>query len=395
MKIALISLSTPTYNNIRAASALPYHLMYGVQELQFKIYSFDINHINREERKKTEKELHTEINIIPRPKWILWMFKLHLAILRVFLKYPFQCYYRLKQEIIKEIKEWQPDKIWIYGEELAGLAKHFEGIETIVTMPDCESMYYHRLLSKRFATQKLSQVLRYSFAYYQYRRMERDSWWKDVKYHFVGKADCEFYKEINPQSNAVFLPHPVYGYLEERKIQFHQPKIKILIAGRYDIYMKEACDDAFQLFLDNEQFKDKYELTFLGKGWERWCELLKKSGFNCQHVLYAPNYIEELVKHDIQLSPISVGTGTKGKVLDAFANGLLVLGTPFALENIQVENDYSCICYNNIEELKHYLNTIFLNIEHFELIAIKGRKCILKNHNKITISSKLFLRNLI
>ena len=390
MKIAFISLSTPTYNNLRAASALPYHLILGSQGNQFKIYSFDINHIGKEEKEKTEKALHTAIKILPRPKWILWMFKLHLAILRVFLKYPFQCYYQLDEQIINEIKGWNPDKIWIYGEELAGLAEHFNGIETIVTMPDCESMYYHRLLSKRFATKKISQILRYSIAYYQYRSMERNLCRKDVKYHFVGKADAEFYKEINPHANAIFLPHPIYGFAEERTIRFHQPKIKILVAGRYDIYMREACDDAFQVFLDNKEFINHYEITFLGKDWDNWYKQLKECGYNCQHVRFAPDYIEELVKHDIQLSPISVGTGTKGKVLDAFANGLMVIGTPFALENIQVEDGKACVCYQTPEELKHYLQQIPIHLNEYEMIAKAGKECVLDYHDKKKIAFYIF-----
>lgn len=32
MRIILITLSTPTYNNVRVASALPYHLIMGGQE---------------------------------------------------------------------------------------------------------------------------------------------------------------------------------------------------------------------------------------------------------------------------------------------------------------------------------------------------------------------------
>lgn len=391
MKIAFISLSTPTYNNVRAASALPYHLILGSQGHQFRIYSFDINHIGKEEKEKTEKALHTDVKILPRPKWIHWMFKLHLTSLRVFLKYPFQCYYQLNEQIIHEIKRWHPDKIWIYGEELAGLAEHFYGIETIVTMPDCESMYYHRLLSKRFATQRLSQILRYSIAYYQYLRMERDLWQKDVKYHFVGMADSEFYKEINPQAYSLFLPHPIYAYAEERTIRFHQPKIKLLVAGRYDIYMKEACDAAFQVFIDNGPFKNKYEITFLGKGWEKWCELLKQNRYTCQHILFAPDYVKELIQHDIQLSPISIGTGTKGKVLDAFANGLMVIGTPFALENIQVEHNKSCICFQTTEELKYYLEQIPSHINSYELMAKAGKDNVLNYHNKQIIVSKLLI----
>ena len=119
MKIAFISLSTPTYNNVRAASALPYHLILGSQGHQFRIYSFDINQIRKEEKEKTEKTLHTDIKILPRPKWIRWMFKLRLSILRVFLKYPFQCFFRLDEQITNEIKGWNPDKIWLDRSENA------------------------------------------------------------------------------------------------------------------------------------------------------------------------------------------------------------------------------------------------------------------------------------
>ena len=95
MKIAFISLSTPTYNNVRAASALPYHLIDVCRGHQFKIYSFDINHVGKDEQDKTKNALRVDIELISRPNWITWMFKLHLAILRVFLKYPFSCYYKL------------------------------------------------------------------------------------------------------------------------------------------------------------------------------------------------------------------------------------------------------------------------------------------------------------
>jgi hypothetical protein len=46
-------------------------------------------------------------------------------------------------------------------------------------------------------------------------------------------------------------------------------------------------------------------------------EKLENKGFEVSHITFAPDYIEEICKHDIQLTPISIGTGTKGKVLDA------------------------------------------------------------------------------
>ena len=85
---------------------------------------------------------------------------------------------------------------------------------------------------------------------------------------------------------------------------------------------------------DITELKKNYTITFLGKGWERHVKDLRSSGYEVNHIKFAPNYIEEINKHDIQITPISIGTGTKGKVLDAVANGLLVIGSWYALENI-------------------------------------------------------------
>ena len=87
---------------------------------------------------------------------------------------------------------------------------------------------------------------------------------------------------------------------------------------------------------------------------------LRSSGYEVNHIKFAPNYIEEINKHDIQITPISIGTGTKGKVLDAVANGLLVIGSWYALENIAIENKISCLQYNNVDEIIPILQDIFL-----------------------------------
>ena len=100
-------------------------------------------------------------------------------------------------------------------------------------------------------------------------------------------------------------------------------------------------------------------------------------------------YIEEIRKHDIQLTPIAVGTGTKGKVLDALANGLLVVGTPFGLENIAVEDGVSCVEYHSNKELLFTLVDIPHNVERYEQMAEKGREAIFVEHGRRRISQQL------
>ena len=108
------------------------------------------------------------------------------------------------------------------------------------------------------------------------------------------------------------------------------------------------------------------------------------------HITFAPDYIEEICKHDIQITPITIGTGTKGKVLDALANGLLVIGTPYALENVAVKNRESCIEYQYPHEVISVLQDIPHNIQAYELMAKKGQQQVLREHARTKVAYELF-----
>lgn len=391
-RIALISLSTPTFNNVRAASALPYHLMLGAEEngdTEFEVWSFNINDVNEKEIKETEDSLKLKIHLIAKPKWYRRMFKLHLVFLRILLRYPLLSYFRLSEQTVMDINDYHPDIVWIYGEELFGLARHFKNVRIVATGPDCESMYYHRCLTKNWMTDRLSKVLRYAFAYWQYRGMERDHCQKDVLYHFVGQKDAEFFKDINPEADVRFIRHPHYAW-QPRNIKFHTPKIRLLFAGRYDFYCQHGTDALLKAIEAERDLKDAYEITFLGKGWEPWSERLMSRGWSVNGINFAPDYIEELQKHDIQVNAIDIGTGTKGKVLDAISNGLLELGSPYALENIAVKHGESCLVFNTPIEAIAILKDIAANPAKYEKIAEAGRKCVLQEHARRKVAAELF-----
>lgn len=398
-KKVLITICTPTLNNFRSASALPYHLILGDlynartnnSQIEYTIYSFNSNQVSLEQIARIEQELGVRIVVLPFPRWLQLMFKFHLSFLRIFLKYPLMSYLSLPKDVVIEIKKMTPDMLWIYGEEISDMAAQFDGTRIIITMPDCESLFYYRMLRQRWATRHLSQVLRYAFAYWQYKSMERELCQKAVIYHFVGKADAEFFKNTNPSSNAMFLRHPLYAYDESKKITFSQPKIKLLFAGRYDFYCEHGSNELLNTMIARKQdLIDKFAITFLGKGWEAWNKRLNTAGFVSSHIKFAPDYIEELQKHDIQINAIDVGTGTKGKVLDAISNGLLAFGTKYALENIAVRNGESCVQYSTVDEAIDRLVDICGHRNKYERIAEVGRRLVLREHDGGKIADKLF-----
>lgn len=391
-KITLISLSTPTKCNVRAASALPYMLISNApDDIKFTVYSFNFNNIQSEDIKNIESQLGVSIHILKRPWWEKWLFKLHLLFLRVFMRYPLLAYYSLSAEDKEHINNEHSDVIWIYGEELAGLTKSFPGRKHIVTMPDCEAMYYYRLLKMNFSTGSLSKILRYSIAYYKYRCMEHDNCSSDTLFHFVGKEDADFYNTINPQAKGFFLSHPVSRPLQIKKDFHFHDRIRLVIAGRYDIYQRQATDELVSAMLAaGKGLSESFCITFLGKNWHEAAQRLIASGWNVEIKEWVDDYSAELQRHDIEIAPVSVGTGTKGKVLDAFANGLLVIGTPYALENISAKNGETACCYKKAEEAVEILKDIMKNTTYYEDMAERGQKTVLSLHDAGMISAKLF-----
>ena len=395
MKIVMISVMMPAAENIRGTSALPYHLLVDRdKDIDIELYSYNLNQLSNEQIESVAKDLNIKIHLLPVPWWYTFILK-YLSSFRLFLKYPIGNYICLSSQQIDKIVRINPDGIWIYGEELSRVSMQLKEFKRIHTLPDCESLYYYRMLGKRFAMQNKIRFCRSIFMYPKYLNMEKKfDTSPNVHYHLVGEADVEFLKEIKPGIQAHFIRHPHYQVaLPEKTISFSSPKIKVLIAGQYDLYMQQDADEMItQLSKENNvsALKEHYQFTFLGKGWEQHAITLRNVGYDVCHIKFAPNYIEEITKYDIQVTPICIGTGTKGKVLDAIANGLLVIGTPFALENIAVRNQESCVEYNNSKELIDALKNIPLDREFYENLVINGRNLVLTVHNRKVMARQLF-----
>ena len=303
---------------------------------------------------------------------------------------------------VEEIKSQKPDLIWIYQEELSRIVKQFPNHRRIQIGPDVESLYYYRMLGQRFVMKDTLNYWKCALMYRKYARMER-KFCTDNNYTYfaVGEEDVHHLRNIYPHVNAKFLRHPHYEVSKLKvengklKIKFHQPKIKLLIAGQHNHYMKQEADSLIEQMKEKANVNDNflinhYELTFLGKGWETHVETLRKAGYEVNHIKFAPDYIEEICKHDIQITPIAIGTGTKGKVLDALANGLLVIGTKYAIENIALKNGESCIEYSDAKEVVDILRDIPINLKRYEEIAENGCRCVLGYHNREKIARELF-----
>jgi len=386
---------TPYKENFRGTSALPYYLLDGRDKsIDVILYSYNLNRLSEEQIDSVAKELNIKIRLLPVPWWYNFFLRFLLAF-RILLNYPIGNYISLSSLQLDTIINNNPDAIWIYGEELSRVSCQLKDFRRVHTLPDCESLYYYRMLGKRFAIRNRIRFWRSAIMYPKYLNMEKKfDTSSNIHYHLVGEEDVNFLKEICPGIQAHFLRHPHYQVAKPAKvISFSSPKIKVLFAGQYNLYMQQDADKLVECLIKAKnlsELKEKYVYTFLGKGWEHHVERLKSVGFEICHIQFAPDYIEEVCKHDIQITTICIGTGTKGKVLDAIANGLLVIGSRYALENIAVEYNISCLQYNQVEDIVDLLKDICLKSSVYEAMAERGRKAILSQHNNSIVAGKLF-----
>lgn len=397
MKVVFITPVTPFKENRGGPSGHPYHLMLNrPTDIEITVFSYNSNSLSSDLIHNVEQELNVTIKLLKESWWRNWLFKLHLTFIRLFLKYPVNYYRKLRKSEVEEIKSLPPDLIWGYSQEFCAIMKQFKEFKRLHTVPDCYSLHFYRRLGLRTTMMNFMERWNVLINYIKHYRMESEYDDSDnIIYHLVGEEDKKFLLEIKPNLNAHFIRHPHYELSPLREIHFHQPKIKLLVAGRYDLYSKQISDELFNLLVSipkevRYKLQQYYTITFLGKGWEHHVNMLKHVNYDVSHIIFARDYIDEITKHDIQLNPLSIGTGTKGKVLDAVANGLLVLGTPYALENIAVEHGKSCIEWHNANEVPVILLDIAANREKYEQIAEAGRAAVLKEHNSTKIAKQLF-----
>ena len=78
------------------------------------------------------------------------------------------------------------------------------------------------------------------------------------------------------------------------------------------------------------------------------------------------------------------------KAIEWYEGPLMVIGTPYAMENIAVEHGNSCIVYEHPKEVIDTLLEIPKNIQKYEDIAAEGQRQVLKWHDRRLVAKQLF-----
>ncbi len=388
MRVFFVTSVTPTTENIRGVSAHPYYLLkYRPKDVEIMMFTFNMNSMSLDYIEQLKRDLCCDIKVVELHRYKGFRYSFLLLKGHDI---------RLTDEIRRHIYLYQPDIVWTYPNYFAHWAKMMPKYKFVNSEPDSLALAWIRHLKDNYYHRSFLYNIYRIFCWYRYYLTEKDNNVVNQYVHFVGKEDLYQYSKVYKADNGFYIDHPHYA-LMDKEINFSSNKLRVLIAGNYDIYMKTGVDDFVGALVKAPQISNYIELSFLGKGWNDIKEYLKSYDYKCDVIGWVDNYIEEIIKYDIQLSPISFGTGTKAKVLDAMCNGVLAIGTPLAMENIHYVNGESAICYQFADELPDLFEDIYNNRKKYEEIAKKGMEIGRMFHNPTLVSNSFFdkIRSLI
>lgn len=394
MNIVLITQITPTEDNFNGPSALMYHLLlHRASDISVCIFTTNSNQVTDQEIDSIARKMNAKIEVFSTKKKLRLFAKQKVAHIFAKLKgeieIPIRYTEKLPVWVLDKIQSIKPDFIWLYPHNCLGFIQQLDGYKMVVTGPDCASLHLSRALRDSFVFRNNADVsLSWNELILNY---ERELAKKQVLIHLVGQTDVDYFRCLSGNDNAVFFPHPHYNLANKVIDLQNKSKIKVVLSGKPDIYTNTDVNEFMRLLLTSTDklLKDRFEYTFLGKMWNPYVDKLVWAGYEVKQIGWVDNYIESLAEYDVQIFPISVGSGTKGKVLDALSTGLVCIGSDYAFENIAVEDGESCCVYKRCIEILDFLKKIAECPSEYEKMADLGRKQVRLYHNPEMIISNM------
>ncbi|KAF3886894.1 MULTISPECIES: hypothetical protein [Nostocales] len=375
MKVILICGFPPAKDNLKAPTALPYQILkYAPENIEIDLYYFPLWY----KTEKSQETLLEELNLLRLKK--IYKLQRPNRLIQKYINWRNRkqdlpggvTLFPIEQQAINQINASKADVIWLYPHWLINWITYLKSKKIVVSGMDCSVLHSERML-RYGGWSTIDEVTSEVHNLRQNTNLEKLLGKKPVKVHMVGIEDVSKYEFISgTRGQAYFVPHPHSDYVPlQNKLTQTQGKITVLFSGGgHTVYVGTHLEQIIKSLVDaSETLASRFQFLFIGNDYEVFQQKLISSGYFAEHFNWVENYSKAISKAQIQIFPIAVGSGTKGKVLNALATGLLGIGSKFAFENISVQPGEDCIMYTEPEEVSLYLLNILNNLSIYEKMA--------------------------
>jgi hypothetical protein len=210
----------------------------------------------------------------------------------------------------------------------------------VVLAPDLQSLLFTRLLKHK---NYIINIL-YHIIIFILRRYENTLMKQVYKVLFVGRADNIHYFCNSKGYNGIYVPHPItnktYNNIRDSRwlnINQHlRKKTIILLSGAGgEKYFGDFINQIFEEIL-NSNILFKANILLLGKDKLDLYNLYKLKLPNINYLEWLDDYASLYYNnHIVQIIPLTVGVGTKQRILEALAFNADIVTTSIGLENCE------------------------------------------------------------
>lgn len=403
MRVLLISSFPPSVHNIGVPSALPYYL----SQNKPQDVDLDLLYFEGFEEKKVFFEPYFKdvfskvVKVKLTPKLIYFPLRIIQKVRFLNLLSGVSLHHLPTLKSLLLIKKNNYDLIWIYPSNLFLWSLFLGKKKIVMTGPDC-TVLVHNLISDYYKIniQKVNKKLVIDNKLRLKENLILEKNWLNSKclIHVVGEEDRKQYNMIQNSENVFFSPHPYYEFNTIKKtIDEVEGKLTILVSGEnQSIYIGSFWDEITEVLVENKKLSEHYKFIIIGKNFQKSVNKLTNASYEVEYFQWVESYENILSNAQIQIFPIVLGTGTKGKVLCALASGLYCIGTSFALENIEIDKNYNLkqIDLHDSDKIVSILFDILSDKSKYSLCALKHSEEVLNKHSP-SRTGKLFWNRIV
>jgi hypothetical protein len=291
--------------------------------------------------------------------------------------------FRADHLIVEKINTTRPDMVWLYPYWLVNWIEVLDCKNIVISGMDSAFLHYERSLRYgNWAHPREAQAYVDHLALNY--NLENKIAGTRARVHMVGQEDARKFNLITNTQKAFFVPYPHHHYKAMKEGLNHcRGKINVAITGgNYETYVGDHLKRLITALvaIQDPPLKNIYHFHFIGKGYEEYARMLRNSGFEVSIQERVPDYASTLATYQVQVFPIAVGTGTKGKVVSALASGLLGVGSHFAFENINIAAGQDSVLYEQPEDIVKILWDIHQNRPVYAEVAERATEKVRKFH---------------
>ncbi|MDD5342706.1 MAG: glycosyltransferase [Patescibacteria group bacterium] len=371
MRIAFLAHSFPYPAEKDGHTLILYHLLKELSQ-RHKITLFCFGDKNDRINIKCLTEFGVCVRIIERPKRSLFLYYLS----KISRKMAWFQYRLFTNEMVKEVETIDNcpdfDLVCVHSPFVSAYLQYFKHKPVVFTYIDALSSWYQQFAS---VTANPLKKVHYLFEGHKASHLERELSKKMFDTIVVSEIDKKIISCLSPEAPISVIPNGV-------DLDYYRPSLTppdpnvIIFTGTMDYPPNARAVLDFYNEVWPLLIKERPELRWLIVGKNPTLDVfeLQSKDENIKVTGYVKDIRPCLWRSAVYVSPLSLGTGFKNKIIEAMACGKAIVASPTSLSGLTAEHGKHLLIANTPQEYREHIIALLAKPDRRQKLEIAARK---------------------